>query len=124
MSDSQNQAADRFLGLLKPIERDLEVYCRRMIWEPQDAADALQYAVLRGSRAFDRYRDGASFRAWLFKILTNEVFAMNRKRGRIAKFEVAVEPEALGALAALEQAAEYTDWLRSPDALAEALDQD
>ena len=56
--------------------------------------------------------------------MTNEILTLNRKHSRIAKFEFQVEPEALGALAALEQAAEYTDWLRSPDALAEALDQD
>ena len=39
--------ADRFLALLKPIERDLEMYCRRLMWEPQEAPDVLQNAVLR-----------------------------------------------------------------------------
>src|SRR6266849_7465478 len=89
----ERQVADRFVELLRPIERDLEVYCRRMVWNASDAGDAIQNAVLRAYRAFDRYHEDASFRAWMFKILTNEVFAMNRKRGRIAKFEVAVEPE-------------------------------
>jgi RNA polymerase sigma-70 factor (ECF subfamily) len=95
-----------------------------MIWAVSDAPDAIQNAVLRAFRAFDRYRDDASFRAWMFKILTNEIFTLNRKRGRIAAHEVPVEAEQLDALGALEQATEYTDWLLSPEALTEALDQD
>ncbi len=57
--------ADRFLALLEPIERDLETYCRRLIWEPQEAPDALQNAVWRALAAFDRYHENASFRAWI-----------------------------------------------------------
>src|SRR2546425_5721001 len=118
MSDTQNQAADRFLGLLRPIERELELYCRRLIFEPRDAADAIQNAVLRAFKAFDRYHDDASFRAWMFKILTNEVFALNRKRGRIAKFEVAVEPEELDTFGGQERALENAALIFSWEALA------
>ena len=107
-----------------PVERELEVYCRRLIWDPNDVPDAIQNAVLRAFAAFDRYHEDASFRAWMFKILTNEAFALNRKHARIAKFECQLEPEAIEALPALEQAMEYTDWLLSPEALTEALDQD
>jgi RNA polymerase sigma factor (sigma-70 family) len=109
------------MELLRPIERDLEAYCRRMVWQPDDAPDALQNSMLRAFRAFDRYHEDASFRAWMFKILTNEIFTINRKRARTGKFEV---PAELDALEALEQAAEYTDWLLSPEALIETLDQD
>jgi RNA polymerase sigma-70 factor (ECF subfamily) len=100
------------------------VYCRRLIWDRQDTPDALQNAVLRAFAAFDRYHEDASFRAWMFKILTNEVFALNRKHARLAQAEFQVEPEELDTLAALEQAAAYTDWLLSPEALQDALDQD
>jgi len=88
LNPDEPSPAQRFLGLLRPIERDLEVYCRRLVFHAADIPDAIQNAVLRAYRAFDRYHDDASFRGWLFKILTNEVFALNRKRGRIAKFEV------------------------------------
>src|SRR5437667_1828342 len=117
----REEQRDRFLSLLRPIERGLENYSRRMVFDRRDSEDALQNAVLRAFRAFDRYHQDASFRAWMFKILTNEIFAINRKRARTGKFEV---PAQLDALSALEQAAEYTDWLLSPDALIEALDQD
>jgi RNA polymerase sigma-70 factor (ECF subfamily) len=124
MNDAPATNAERFLELLRPIERELETYARRVAWDANEAPDALQNAVLRAFRAFDRYHEDASFRAWMFKILTNEVHALNRRRGRINRHELLLEPEALDALGALEQQAEYTDWLLSPEALAEALDQD
>src|SRR5712692_6676082 len=92
----------RFLSLLRPIERDLENYSRRMVFDRRDFEDALQNAVLRAFRAFDRYHDDASFRAWMFKILTNEIFAINRKRGRITELEVAVGQEVMEEFAGLD----------------------
>jgi RNA polymerase sigma-70 factor, ECF subfamily len=121
LNDHQQQlSADRFLGLLRPIESDLERYCRRMV-DSRDCEDALQNAVLRAFRAFDRYHDRASFRAWMFKILTNEIFAINRKRGRVAAFEIAVEPGEMEEFAGLEFANETPiSW----EALADALDEE
>ncbi|HOX57932.1 MAG TPA: RNA polymerase sigma factor [Candidatus Paceibacterota bacterium] len=98
MREAAISDADRFLALLKPIERELETYCRRLIWEPQEAPDALQNAVLRAFKAFDRYHEYASFRAWMFKILTHEAFALNRKHARIARHEFQLEPEELAEL--------------------------
>src|SRR2546425_9587162 len=99
MSEHQQARSDRFLELLTPIERELEGYCRRMIWDANDVRDALQKAVLRAFQAFDRYHEDASFRAWMFKILTHEIFALNRKHQRIKRFETAVEPETLDTIA-------------------------
>src|SRR6266536_295057 len=115
MRDEQQQVVDRFWGLLRPIERDLEVYCRRLVWNEHDALDAIQDAVLSAFKAFDRYHDAANFRGWMFKILTHAVFKLNRKFARLAQSEFQVEPEALDALPALEQCAAFTDWLNSPD---------
>src|SRR5436309_14539120 len=120
--DQEEQTA-RFLGLLQPIESDLENYARRMVFDRRDSEDALQNAVLRAFRAFDRYHDDASFRAWMFKILTNEIFAINRKRGRVAQFEIAVEPheiEEFGTLDFAPAAAGPLSW----ETLADALDEE
>jgi RNA polymerase sigma-70 factor, ECF subfamily len=111
----------RFLELLRPIEGDLEKYSRRMVFDRRDFEDALQNAVLRAFRAFDRYHDGASFRAWMFKILTNEIFTINRKRGRIAEFEIAIEPEEIEEFAGLDFT---TDAPISWETLADALDEE
>jgi RNA polymerase sigma-70 factor (ECF subfamily) len=114
---------DRFLALLRPLERDLEVYCRRLIWDPEDVPDAVQNAVLRAWSAFDRYREEASFRVWMFRILTREIFALNRKYARIARFEFKVEPEEMAALAVTEPIPEETDKPLSVEALESVLDQ-
>src|SRR5713226_9392386 len=111
----------RFLSLLRPIERDLENYSRRMVFDRRDFEDALQNAVLRAFRAFDRYHDDASFRSWMFKILTNEIFAINRKRGRVAEFEIAVEQEELEEFAGIGIGNEM---LLSWETLADALDEE
>jgi RNA polymerase sigma-70 factor (ECF subfamily) len=94
--------ADQFLQWLEPIKRDLEVYCRRMLWNPQEVPDALHNALIRAIAAFDRCWDASKFRAWMFKILTHEILTLNRKHARIARFEFQLEPEELETLSANE----------------------
>jgi RNA polymerase sigma-70 factor (ECF subfamily) len=91
--------AAQFLDLLRPIEGELEAYCRRLIWDPQEVGDALHNALARAIGAFDRYHQGSNFRAWMFKILTHEAFALNRKHHRLAQREFQMEPEEIEALA-------------------------
>jgi len=124
MRDNTTLNADRFLALLKPIERDLETYGRRLVWEPQDAPDAIQNAVMRAFAAFDRYHEDASFRAWMFKILTHEAFALNRKHARIARYEFQLEPEELAELPFDGPEGEGYSQMLTPEALNETLDQD
>jgi RNA polymerase sigma-70 factor (ECF subfamily) len=123
MRNTAASTADRFLALLKPIERDLETYGRRLVWESLDAPDAIQNAVMRAFAAFDRYHEDASFRAWMFKILTHEAFALNRKHARIARHEFQLEPEELADLAVAGLADEKGCQMLTPEALNEALDQ-
>src|ERR1019366_5601003 len=122
MRENATSDADRFLALLQPIERDIETYARRLIWEPQEAPDAIQNAVLRAFAAFDRYHEHASFRAWIFKILTNEAFALNRKHARIARHEFQLEPEELAGLACAGEPDAGASQPVSPEALNAALD--
>lgn len=123
MRGTATSTADRFLALLKPIERDLETYGRRLVWEPLDAPDAIQNAVMRAFAAFDRYHEDASFRAWMFKILTHEAFALNRKHARIARHEFQLEPEELADLPFDGPQDERRNQMLTPEALNEALDQ-
>ena len=124
MNKDEKDLTENFLTLLRPLRRELEIYCRRLVWNEHDAPDALQNAAMSAFKAFDRYHEDSNFRGWMFKILTNEVFKLNRKHGRLAQFEYQVEPEELEALPALESNLEYRDWLNAPDALADALDQE
>ncbi len=124
MNEDRTDLTDNFLTLLRPLRRELEIYCRRLIWNKDDAPDALQNAAMNAFKAFDRYHEDSNFRGWMFKILTNEVFKLNRKHSRLAQFEYQVEPEELQALPALEGNPEDRDLLRAHDALAETLDQE
>ena len=124
MDEHRTEPAEGFLALLRPIRRELEVYCRRLIWNKDDASDALQNAVMKAFKAFDRYHDDSNFRGWMFTILTHEVFKLNQKYGRVAKFEFQIEPEELNILSVPEGNPEYRDWLNSPEALADTLDQE
>src|SRR2546428_2181122 len=92
-----------------------------MVFDRRDFEDALQNAVLRAFRAFDRYHDDASFRAWMFKILTNEIFTINRRHGRVAEFEIPVEPDEMEEFASLDSAGEMP---MSWETLADALDEE
>jgi RNA polymerase sigma-70 factor, ECF subfamily len=85
--------AGQFLELLQPIEGELEAYCRRLVWDPQDLRDALHNALARAIGAFDRYHAGTNFRAWMYKILTREAFALNRKHRRLAEREYRMDLE-------------------------------
>src|SRR5512135_20917 len=101
MKDSSTAGpAAQFLELLRPIEGELESYCRRLIWDPQEVRDALHNALARAIGAFDRYHQGTNFRAWMYKILTHEAFALNRKHRRIAEREFQMEPGEIAALGA------------------------
>jgi RNA polymerase sigma-70 factor (ECF subfamily) len=98
-SGAPSDKAQRFLELLEPIEAELEGYARRLIWDPQELPDAVHNAIARAIAAFDRYHEGTNFRAWMFTILTREVFAMNRKHHRLAVREFQMEPDDLALLA-------------------------
>jgi RNA polymerase sigma-70 factor, ECF subfamily len=116
--------AGQFLELLRPLEAELEAYCRRLVWDPQEVRDALHNALARALGAFDRYHQGTNFRAWMYKILTREAFALNRKHRRLAAREFQMEPEEIAALAdetPLGLAADEPG--ESPEAWRELLDQ-
>jgi RNA polymerase sigma-70 factor (ECF subfamily) len=91
------ETANRFIEQLRPIECELDAYCRRMVYNPADAPDALQNAVCNAARTYGRFQEGTNFRAWMFTILTREIFAINRQHARIAAHECGVEPEELEA---------------------------
>lgn len=121
--DEETRKAELFLELLRPIEGELENYCRRMVWKAEDVPDTLQNAVLRAFRAFDRYHADASFRAWMFKIVTNEAFTMNRKYSKAARLEFQMAPQEIDTIAGSKEVEEINlSEQGSLEAIKEALD--
>jgi RNA polymerase sigma-70 factor (ECF subfamily) len=71
--------AETFLALLRPLQRRLEVYGRRLLRDPSLAEDVLQAAVAEAFAKFDRYAAGTNFCAWMYRFVTLEAFNRNRK---------------------------------------------
>ena len=58
-------------------------YCFYLLGDHHDAEDATERTFMAALAAIDRYRDeGASFRAWLFRIAHNQLVNALRSRGR------------------------------------------
>ena len=75
-----DQAA--FGELVEPLNRELQAYAYRMLGGFQDAEDALQEARLKAWRGLESYEPRATFRAWMYRILTNTCLDMLRTRKR------------------------------------------
>ena len=86
-------------------------YCFYLLGDHHDAEDVTERTFVAALAAVDRFRDeGASFRAWLFRIAHNELANALRSRQRhpAAPLESAAEPAAgsdpAGLLAVAEEA--------------------
>src|SRR5262245_32465295 len=71
-----------FGELLEPVDRELHAYAYRMLGSFQDAEDALQEARLKAWRGLASYEPRATFRAWMYRIVTNACLDMLRTRRR------------------------------------------
>lgn len=85
--DSLVEAARRgdeqaFRALVEPLGRELHAYAYRMLGGFQDADDALQESRLKAWRALATYEPRASFRAWMYRIVTNSCLDMLKARAR------------------------------------------
>lgn len=79
--------AAAFEALAAQHERMLYLLCLRMMGSHEDAQDCAQEALLRAYRAFDRFREQASAKTWLYRITYNTCLDALRKR----KAEVSLE---------------------------------
>ena len=71
-----------FRALVEPLGRELHAYAYRMLGGFHDADDALQESQLKAWRALPTYVPRASFRAWLYRIVTNTCLDLLKVRSR------------------------------------------
>jgi RNA polymerase sigma-70 factor (ECF subfamily) len=71
-----------FRALVEPLERELHLYAYRMLGGFHDADDVLQEARLKAWRALGTYEPRASFRAWMYRIVTNTCLDLLKTRSR------------------------------------------
>jgi RNA polymerase sigma-70 factor (ECF subfamily) len=109
MARVQDGDAVAFGLLARRYERPLFNYMRRMIGSASDAEDLFQETFLRVHRHADRFRAGAPFKPWVYRIATNlckdHLKYMSRRRHR-----------SLDAPVSDENATSFGDTMASADA--------
>lgn len=83
-----------FEELLRACERRVLTIAFQITGNLQDAQDVAQESFLRVYRSRDRFQDGRSFEAWLYRIVVNQArksLARRRKRGMRSLEEAGVE---------------------------------
>ncbi len=55
----------------------------RMLWHPEDAADATQEVLIRVMTRIDSYRGDAAFRTWVYRVASNHI--LNWRQGRVER---------------------------------------
>ncbi len=71
---------DAFAALYERHHRSLYRYCRSIVADPDDAADALQSTMTRALASIGGRDEAAPVRAWLFRIAHNESISVIRRR--------------------------------------------
>lgn len=66
--------------LVRRYQRQVHVFCYRMLGSDSDAADAAQESFLKAYRALGRFRQDAKFLTWLLRIASNTCVDMGRRR--------------------------------------------
>lgn len=57
-------------------------HIRRLVISHDDAMDATQETFIRVFKSFDQVRDGAAFKAWIYRIATNEALRVIKRPER------------------------------------------
>lgn len=79
---SRTGDAGAFDRLVRLWERPVYGLARRMLQNPDDAAEATQDIFLSAFSAMPRFRAGARFSTWLFRIASNHCISRLRRRWR------------------------------------------
>jgi RNA polymerase sigma-70 factor (ECF subfamily) len=77
--------APKLVSDLEKYRRELTGYCYRMLGSGFEAEDAVQEAMLRAWRSWDRFEGRSSPRSWLYRIATNVCIDMQRHVQRRAR---------------------------------------
>ncbi len=114
-------SSNEFLALLEPIRDALYRYARKTAWQADQAPDILQEAVMTAWREFGRFERGTNFKAWMFRILINSIYRLNKRTAR--QRAASLDEASMDVSIAMEREDKWSMLLDSPQQLAESLDE-
>jgi RNA polymerase sigma-70 factor (ECF subfamily) len=109
---------DAFAVLVYRHSPALLALAHRLLGDPADAEEALQDALVSAWRRLPEFRGDATFRTWMYRIVTNRCLNVMRRRDSPAPLDAVPEPAAHDAAGEPARAAESA---AATEALAEAL---
>jgi RNA polymerase sigma-70 factor (ECF subfamily) len=112
--------AERFLRLLEPVRNSLHRFAVRNVWRRDQVADVVQETVMTAWRHFPAFEPGTNFRAWMFKILLNTLYRINRKTNRAR--EVRFDTDMFDAQPSLDREEAWASVLDDPQRVLDSLD--
>lgn len=93
----QDGDAEAFIPIAREYQRQLFVYCCRLLGTEQDAEDAVQEIFLKAYQSISGYKATVSFNAWLYKIAYHHCVnllhrrQLSEKLGRLLKGQIFAE---------------------------------
>jgi RNA polymerase sigma-70 factor (ECF subfamily) len=79
---TQNERQQAFEALLKPILSSCYSMAYNLTHSRDEAEDLVQETALLAFRGFHTFQPGTNFKAWFFRIMTNQAIQQYRKRQR------------------------------------------
>src|SRR3954447_7328792 len=107
-----------FAAIYARYHQPLYRYCHSIVRDPDDAADALQAALLKAYLALPAKKADAALKPWLYRIVHNEAISVIRRRTRHDEITDANAPQAPAAdetAASRDRLAELVDDLHQLD---------
>ncbi|MEZ4453691.1 MAG: sigma-70 family RNA polymerase sigma factor [Nannocystaceae bacterium] len=100
LSDAARGGREAMEAILRGVCDDVYGLALRMLWHPEDAADATQEILLKVSTHLGEFRGESAVRTWVYRIASNHLLRARerRSRGRTSPIEMI---EAAGDAAAL-----------------------
>lgn len=120
--DGRRELETRFLIELGPVRGSLLAFCRSLLYDRQEFEDALQIVLATAWKKFPDFCPGTSFRSWVFRIATLEIWNMNRKSSRERERFAPLDQEPADLTRELETGSVYDRLIRDPESVFPLLD--
>lgn len=92
-----------FLLLVKKYQQQLYWCIRRLVYDHEDAEDALQNTFLKVWNGISRFRGESGLYTWLYRIATNEALSLLKKNKRHREFSYDEASREINALVGNDQ---------------------